>query len=71
MGTSQFMASTVGRAARVVTGLALVVVGGLLGGAWWVLAVVGLVPMAAGAPDVCLINVLFGKPLSGKAVRAG
>ena len=51
--------------------MALVVVGGLLGGGWWALAVVGLVPLAAGALDVCLINVLFGQPLSGKAVRAG
>ena len=50
--------------------MALIVVGGLLGGGWWALAVVGLVPLAAGALDVCLFNVLFGQPLSGKAVRA-
>ena len=34
------------------------------------LAVVGLVPLAAGALDICLFNVLFGQPLSGKTVRA-
>ena len=71
MGFSKFMASTAGRAARIVAGVALIVVGGLLGGGWWTLAVVGLVPLAAGALDLCLFNVLFGQPLRGKAVRAG
>jgi hypothetical protein len=70
MGFAKFMASTAGRAVRVVAGLALIVVGALLGGGWWALAVVGLVPLAAGALDVCLFNVLFGQPLSGKVVRA-
>ena len=71
MGFTTFMASTAGRAVRVIAGAALIAVGGLLGGGWWALAVVGLVPLAAGALDVCLFNVLFGQPLSGKAVRAG
>jgi hypothetical protein len=70
MGFAKFMASTAGRAVRIVAGVALIVVGGLLGGGWWALAVVGLVPLAAGALDVCLFNVLFGQPLSGKVVRA-
>ena len=70
MGFSKFMASTAGRAIRVIAGVALIVAGGLLGGGWWALAVVGLVPLAAGALDVCLFNVLFGQPFSGKAVRA-
>ena len=70
MGFSKFMASTTGRAVRVIVGVALIVVGGLLGGGWWALAIVGLVPFAAGALDICLFNVLFGQPLSGKAVRA-
>ena len=71
MGFSRFMASAAGRAVRIVAGVALIVIGGVLGGGWWALAVVGLVPLAAGALDVCLFNVLFGQPLSGKAVRAG
>ena len=71
MGFSKFMASTAGRVIRVLAGVALIVVGGLLGGGWWALAVGGLVPLVAGALDVCLFNVLFGQPLSGKAVRAG
>ncbi len=70
MGFSKFMASSAGRAVRVVAGVALVAVGGILGGGWWALAVVGMVPLAAGALDICLCNVLFRQPLSGKAVRA-
>jgi hypothetical protein len=70
MGFSKFMASTTGRAVRVSVGVVLIVTGGLLGGGWWALAIVGLVPLAAGTFDVCLFNVLFGQPLSGKVVRA-
>ena len=70
MGFPKFMASTTGRAVRVVVGIALIVAGGLLGGGWRALAIVGLVPLAAGTLDVCLFNVLFGQPLSGKVVRA-
>ena len=70
MGFPKFMASTTGRAVRVVVGVALIVAGGLLGGGWWALAIVGMVPLAAGTLDVCLFNVLFGQPLSGKVVRA-
>jgi Inner membrane protein YgaP-like, transmembrane domain len=70
MAFSKFMASTAGRTIRVIAGVALIVVGGMLGGGWWALAVVGLVPLAAGALDICLFNVLFRQPLSGKAVRA-
>ena len=70
MAFSKFMASTVGRTIRVIAGVVLIVVGGMLGGGWWALAVVGLVPLAAGALDICLFNVLFRQPPSGKAVRA-
>jgi len=70
MGFSKFMASMAGRAVRIIAGVALIVAGGVLGGGWWVLTVVGLVPLAAGVLDICLFNVLFGQPLTGKAVRA-
>ena len=70
MGLPKFMASTAGRAARVIAGIALIVVGALLGGGWWALAVVGLVPLATGVLDVCLVNALFGQPLSGRTARA-
>jgi len=71
MGFSKLMASTAGRAIRVLAGVALIVAGGILGGGWWAIAVVGLIPFAAGELDICLFNVLFGQPLSGKVVRAG
>jgi len=70
MGLPKFMASTAGRAVRVIAGMALIVVGALLGGGWWALAVVGLAPLATGVLDVCLVNALFGQPLSGRVARA-
>jgi len=69
MGFSKFMASTAGRAARVIAGARPVVAGGILGRGWCALTVVGLVPLAGGSLDKCLFNVLF-RPLSSKAVRA-
>lgn len=64
----EFMASPAGRAARVIAGLVLVVLGMVLGGAWWILAVVGLVPLLAGVFDVCLLAPLFHEPL--RAVKS-
>ena len=69
MGLPKFMASTAGRALRVIAGIALIVVGALLGGGWWALAVIGLAPLATGILDVCLVNALVGKPLSGGVAR--
>ena len=65
----EFMASSVGRAVRVVAGLILIVVGIAIGGAGWILAAVGLVPLLAGAFDVCLLGPLLGQPLAGREVR--
>ena len=58
---SSFMNSMVGRAARVVVGIALVVLGlaMLKGSAGIVLAVIGLLPIAMGLSGHCLIE-LFG-----------
>lgn len=69
MGFSKFMSSGTGRAARIIAGIAFVIVGVSLSGGWWALAVVGLVPLFAGIFDVCLLAPLFGQPMSGKAVR--
>ena len=69
MGFSKFMASATGRGLRIIAGIALIVLGISLSGGWWALAVLGLVPLLAGALDVCLLDPLFGQPLSGKAVR--
>jgi hypothetical protein len=66
-----FMSSPVGRIVRIVAGLALIGVGLVLGGTGGiVLAVVGLVPLAAGASDVCLLAPLAHKPFAGKHFRA-
>ena len=69
MRFSKFVASTAGRPVRAIAGVALMVVGGLLGGGWWAFAAAGLVPLA-GASDICLFTVLFGEQLSGRVVRA-
>ena len=66
----RFMASSAGRGARVVAGLVLIVVGALIGGAGWILAVVGLVPLLAGTFDVCVLAPLMRKPFSGDELRA-
>lgn len=65
-----FMASTTGRIARIVAGCALILVGAVIGGAGWIAAAVGLVPLLAGIGDVCLFAPLFKAPLAGKKVRA-
>ncbi|MBU4556279.1 MAG: DUF2892 domain-containing protein [Actinobacteria bacterium] len=67
------MASTTGRIARVVAGIVFVALGLLVlkGTAGTVVAVVGLVPLAAGRFDFCVFAPLFGCPLSGPKIRAG
>lgn len=67
----QFMASTPGRALRIVAGLALILLGWTTGGtAGTVLAVVGLVPLSAGTFDFCVFSALFGGPFWGTKIRA-
>lgn len=68
-----FMASTAGRVLRAVVGIVLVYVGWVsMGGTGGIiLALVGLVMIAAGVFDFCLFAPLFGNPLSGKKIRAG
>jgi hypothetical protein len=65
-----FMASRTGRWSRMLVGAALVM-GGMSSrsGKGAGLALVGLVPLLAGAFDVCLVGPLFGLPLKGEAIR--
>jgi len=70
MGFFRFMASKAGRGTRVVAGLVLIIVGALIGGAGWILAVVGLVPLLAGVFDVCVLAPLMRRPFSGDELRA-
>ena len=67
MGFARFMASAVGRALRIVAGLALIAVGlGVVGGTGGlVLACVGVAPILAGALNVCLVAPLLGVPFRG------
>ena len=62
-----FMSSTAGRALRIVAGLALIVIGlAIVGGTGGlILGFVGLVPLYAGAANVCLFGQLLGSDLHG------
>ncbi len=67
----QFMGSPTGRMARVVAGAALITGAVFIGGpAGWVVGVVGLVPLAAGAANTCLLAPLFHAPLHGRGGTA-
>lgn len=70
MATIQFLGSTVGRWVRIIAGVILVVLAVILGG-WWLLllATLGLVFIAAGTFDFCLLAPLAGKPLQGSEFR--
>lgn len=67
MAFVEFMESSTGRLARIVAGLVLVGTGAWFGGAFWVLAAVGVVPVAAGVLGLCLLAPLFHAPLRGAA----
>ncbi len=66
-----FMASTTGRVVRIVAGIALIAIGllGLQGSTGIIVAVIGVVPLAAGVFDFCVFAPLFGCPLSGPKIR--
>ena len=58
------------RAIRIVAGLVLIVIGlAVIGGTGGIIvALVGLLPLATGAANVCLLGKLFGSGSDGKAV---
>ncbi len=63
MKTVKLMNSPAGRGARVLAGVALIAAGMLIGGTGGlVLALVGLVPLAAGAAGVCLAAPVLHAP---------
>ncbi|MBE0688974.1 MAG: DUF2892 domain-containing protein [Anaerolineae bacterium] len=68
MGFAKFMAGSVGRVARIVLGIVLILVGLLVvkdtGGI--ILAIIGIWPVVAGIFNVCLIAPIIGAPFSGK-----
>jgi hypothetical protein len=65
-----FMASRTGRWLRILAGAGMVV-GGLASGSsrGAAVALVGLVPLVAGALDLCLLGPLFGQPIRGADIR--
>jgi hypothetical protein len=66
-GFAKFINSLAGRILRVVVGLVLIIWGFTGGGI--VLIIIGLIPLGAGALDLCLISALLGGPISGKIIR--
>jgi uncharacterized RDD family membrane protein YckC len=71
-GFGRFMNSMAGRSTRMIVGLALIIYGytqlGQSSGIIWM--IIGVVFLAAGALDFCLISPLVGGPLFGKKIRA-
>lgn len=67
-----FMASMPGRITRIVAGIALILLGLLVieGTVGIILAIIGLVPLLAGAFDVCVFSKLFGGPFKGSEIRS-
>jgi hypothetical protein len=64
MRVVRLMNSAAGRSARVLAGLALIITGITAGGTGGlVLAVIGIVPLAAGAAGACLAAPLLRAPL--------
>jgi hypothetical protein len=65
-GFARFINSGTGRLARIIVGLALIGWGYTQRGSATgiVLMVVGLIPLAAGVFNLCLISALLGGPLS-------
>ena len=66
----QFMASPQGRLIRGLLGLLLIAVGVRMSGmVGWAIVAIGLIPLLAGAGDICLLAPLFGLPIGGKQIR--
>jgi hypothetical protein len=70
MEIAAFMATTTGRLIRVVAGIVALVVAftALAGTAAWIVAAIGIVLVAVGAFNVCLIAPLLKAPFNGRDV---
>jgi hypothetical protein len=67
MAFARFMSQPVGRVIRAVAGLALMALGFVIGGtAGIVVGIVGLVPLAAGVFNFCLVGPLVGGYFDGR-----
>ena len=67
-----FIASPTGRVVRIVAGLILIAAGlwWIQGIGGWILIIIGLVPLLAGAFDRCVFAPLFGLPFVGSSLRS-
>ncbi len=67
---SKVMVSPLGRFVRAAAGVALIILGATMHStAGWVLAIVGLLPLAAGVFDWCPLGRIFGSPFRGCDIR--
>ncbi len=66
-----FLASPAGRIVRILAGLVLIALGLALvrGTGGYIMAAVGLVPLAAGVFDFCVFAPLFTHPFLGSRLR--
>lgn len=69
---AQFISTITGRIVRIVAGLALIGWGYTQRADTFgvVLMIVGLIPLAAGIFDICVMALFFGGPFAGKKIRA-
>ncbi len=66
MGFAKFMATPLGRGIRILAGLALMYWGSQQGTTTgMIVAVLGVLPLAAGALNLCFIAPLIGAPFRG------
>jgi hypothetical protein len=71
-GFSKFLNSMAGRILRLVAGIGFLVVGymyrdhvlGVISMVW------GVLPLSAGAFDICYVSAALGGPISGKKIRS-
>jgi hypothetical protein len=67
----KFLTSGMGRGARIVMGIVIMMVGVLVvqGNVGTVIAIVALIPIAGGLFDFCLLGFALGYPLKGDEAR--
>lgn len=72
MSFVRFMTSTAGRLARVVLGLVIIALGQFVvqGTPGLIMTIVGLIPIAGGLLDFCVIGAVLGYPFKGSEARA-
>ena len=68
----KFMTSSAGRVARIVLGAVIIALGQLVvqGTPGTIMTVVGLIPIAGGIFDFCVIGAILGSPFKGAEARA-